>query len=558
MRFKQLSVDAEYTLQTIGYTYAAASRVLDADYYPGENTASTPVQTFAYEYDVAGNLTDNNGTARTFNKLNQISSGGVTYDANGNMTNDGTDAYTWDRANRLSSMGGHSYKYNGMSSRVSQAVSSIVIKYLLDMQPALVQVIAATVDGTDTERYIHNLRGIHAAQDAAEDWRYMLQDGLGSVRSEVGDSLDVGASGAYEPYGVPADIDGIYKQPFRFTGEMRDVNTLQYHRVRFYAPSQSILTALDPFDGVISDPISLNGYGWVEGNVTNLIDPSGLCSWSDFDRLKQRSTVFSELAHKWNSISAADCQQIIGATNAPLDDCGVPVQKNLCETGFTDEAFAALLASIVHEEKRLTTGVEGFGFTIYSVIGTLFAEDPSEGIANIRGATVNEILRHEVPVPGIPSPFNFDSSDRMASLEYMYAVFTHPDTRIVNGLGIDVTSSESRDIAFRQLEQVSLELLAVNLYRGMLRVKLLLPLGTATVFNLSTWHNEGVQGSTLDPITSKAKDYGNRVIEHMGEIVNGNCNLNISPVPRAWTDFQYWNIYDLPYIKPEWIWKGGP
>ncbi len=137
---QQLSVDAEYTLQTIRYTYDAASRVLDADYYPGENTASTPVETFAYEYDVAGNLTDNNGMARTFNKLNQISSGGVTYDANGNMTNDGTNAYIWDRANRLLSMGGLSYTYDGLGNRVSQTVSSVVTKYLLDLQSGLVQV----------------------------------------------------------------------------------------------------------------------------------------------------------------------------------------------------------------------------------------------------------------------------------------------------------------------------------------------------------------------------------------------------------------------------------
>lgn len=54
LRFKQLSVDAEYTLNTIKYTYDAASRVLGADYYSRENTASTPVQTFAYGYDVAG------------------------------------------------------------------------------------------------------------------------------------------------------------------------------------------------------------------------------------------------------------------------------------------------------------------------------------------------------------------------------------------------------------------------------------------------------------------------------------------------------------------------
>ncbi|MBK8137286.1 MAG: hypothetical protein IPK52_15915 [Chloroflexi bacterium] len=140
MRFKQLSVDAEYTLQTIGYTYDAASRVLDADYFPGENTASTPVTTFPYEYDVAGNLTDDNGSARTFNKLNQISSGGVVYDANGNMTDDGTNTYTCDRANRLLSMGDHEYAYDGLGNRVSQTVSSVVTQYLLDLQPGLVQV----------------------------------------------------------------------------------------------------------------------------------------------------------------------------------------------------------------------------------------------------------------------------------------------------------------------------------------------------------------------------------------------------------------------------------
>lgn len=69
MRFKQLSVDTAYTLQTIKYTYDAASRMLDANYYPGENAVSTPVVTFVYGYDIAGNLTDNNGTACTFNKL---------------------------------------------------------------------------------------------------------------------------------------------------------------------------------------------------------------------------------------------------------------------------------------------------------------------------------------------------------------------------------------------------------------------------------------------------------------------------------------------------------
>ena len=50
-----------------------------------------------------------------------------------------------DRANRLLSMGGHAYAYDGLGNRVSQTVSSIMTRYLLDVQPGLVQVMAQTL-----------------------------------------------------------------------------------------------------------------------------------------------------------------------------------------------------------------------------------------------------------------------------------------------------------------------------------------------------------------------------------------------------------------------------
>ncbi|MBK9121517.1 MAG: RHS repeat-associated core domain-containing protein [Chloroflexi bacterium] len=287
MRFKQLSVDAEYTLQTLSYTYDAVSRVLGADYYPGENTASTPAQTFAYGYDVAGNLTDNNGTARTFNKLNQISSGGVTYDANGNMTHDGTNVYTWDRANRMLDGGGISYQYDGLGNRVEQRTgpkaSPFTTRYLLDVQPGLVQVIRAIATTgfplPDIQHYVHAPGGMRMASSTIEFWTSLLPDGLNSVRSEVRDSFIVDASGGYEPYGVPADVVGTFEQPFRFTGEMRDANALQYHRARYYAPAQGVWTRLDPFEGTMNRAQSLNGYSWVEGNVSSRIDPTGRYWW---------------------------------------------------------------------------------------------------------------------------------------------------------------------------------------------------------------------------------------------------------------------------------------
>jgi len=53
-------------------------------------------------------------------------------------------------------------------------VGSVITKYLLDMQPGLAQMISATT-GTNTERYIHGLRGIHAQKDATNNWEWMLQ-----------------------------------------------------------------------------------------------------------------------------------------------------------------------------------------------------------------------------------------------------------------------------------------------------------------------------------------------------------------------------------------------
>ena len=52
-------------------------------------------------------------------------------------------------------------------------------------------------------------------------------------------------------------------------------NGLLYLRARYYAPTLGIFPSLDPFEGTMQRPLSLNGYSWVEGNPINLTDPSG-------------------------------------------------------------------------------------------------------------------------------------------------------------------------------------------------------------------------------------------------------------------------------------------
>lgn len=266
IRFKQLdAVAVTYDERIIQYTYDALSRLTEANYNSG-------TEVYTYGFDLAGNLT-NNGVSRTYNAANQLIHDGtntITYDNNGNMVNDGVNSYVWDHANRLLSMGGISYAYNGDGNRIQQDA----LNYILDLQPGLVQVIG----DSDGNRYIHSPRGIHAVNDGT-GWQYPLADALGSVRGYIDAHSNVISNVNYTPIGVPdANIAGP-----AFTGEWRTAGTgIQYHSARHLSPGLGVWLSLDPFEGVMDHPMSLNGYNWVEGNVPNRTDASGMIIDQDF------------------------------------------------------------------------------------------------------------------------------------------------------------------------------------------------------------------------------------------------------------------------------------
>ena len=171
-------------------------------------------------------------------------------------------------------MDGASYAYDGAGNRIQQTVSATVTQYLLDLQPGLATVLQAT-QGANITSYVHAPRGIHAQKDASGNWEWMLQDGLGSVRSVVDSNLNPLESRLYEPYGVPFGTSGTSQTSYGFTGEQTDGSGQVYLRARYYNPSIGVFSTLDPFEGSFGRPISLNGYSWVEGNVVNALDPSG-------------------------------------------------------------------------------------------------------------------------------------------------------------------------------------------------------------------------------------------------------------------------------------------
>jgi len=145
-------------------------------------------------------------------------------------------------------------------------VSGIVRTYLLDVQPGLVKVLAATTPG-DMTRFVHGPRGLHAQEDNAGNWTWPLPDGLGSVRSVIKNALDIDSLQTYAPYGEPLE-SGIFGTPFTFTGEMVDGNGLVYLRARYYDPGLGVFPSLDPVE-------NLNRYQYVGANPANFTDPGG-------------------------------------------------------------------------------------------------------------------------------------------------------------------------------------------------------------------------------------------------------------------------------------------
>ncbi|CAG0971430.1 partial tRNA(Glu)-specific nuclease WapA, partial [Anaerolineae bacterium] len=58
---------------------------------------------------------------------------------------------------------------------------------------------------------------------------------------------------------------------------MTDASGLVYLRARYYVPELGVFPSLDPVEGALDHPPSLNRYGYVQQNPVNWTDPSGTC-----------------------------------------------------------------------------------------------------------------------------------------------------------------------------------------------------------------------------------------------------------------------------------------
>jgi RHS repeat-associated protein len=262
-------VDATNGDRTIGYTYDASGNRLTRDDSLDGLTS--------YEYDANDRL------------LLETLAGDetrYTYDAAGNtLSKTGpTDSvlYRWDYEHRLTGVDTDAdgsddvqYQYNADGIRVASIAGAEETRFLIDANRSYAQVLEEyTPGGIIKVSYVHGLDLISQNRPAGKSFYHV--DGLGSTRALTDSSGLVTDTYIYDAFGRTIGQVGSTGNVYLFAGEARDLATgLDYLRARWMSPSVGRFYGMDPFEGSLNNPVTLNKFLYGNVNPVNVIDPSG-------------------------------------------------------------------------------------------------------------------------------------------------------------------------------------------------------------------------------------------------------------------------------------------
>ncbi|MBD2168526.1 putative Ig domain-containing protein [Calothrix membranacea FACHB-236] len=276
-----------------------------------------------YIYDANGNPISQGYVIGTNNQILSDGSFNYTYDAEGNVltktriTNNEVIEYTYNHRNQLVAV-----TSKDVSDRVRQKV-----EFIYDVFDRR---IAKIVDGNPTY-FIHDRDNIWAEFDATAEViaRYFnesdidgliaryrpndgiswyLKDRLGTVRDIIDNTGQPINQLDYSSFGqIITESNPVASDRFGFTGREYDEETgLYYYRARYYDPSLGRFISQDPIGFEAGDT---NLYRYVNNSPLNGIDPTGLVSLSEYNKLV--STVVTAVRKCLTSISAGNVQNIL-------------------------------------------------------------------------------------------------------------------------------------------------------------------------------------------------------------------------------------------------------
>jgi RHS repeat-associated protein len=255
-------------------------------------------RTIDYTYDpVANRLTrndsvegltrytyDNNDRLVTEELAGQITQ--YTHDANGNLVSKVSPTeqvfYDWDFENRLVGVDTdgdgtidvtNSYDADGI--RVAQTVGGQETRFLIDqVQPYQQVALEYRPSGLIVASYVHGLNLLSQLRGGVQLFYHV--DGLGSVRALTDALATVVKRYAYDAFGRTLGESGAAVNVYQYAGEQRDPAVgLDYLRARYFDPRTGRFVSRDPFEGVLSVPLTLTDYLYGLANPVIFTDPSG-------------------------------------------------------------------------------------------------------------------------------------------------------------------------------------------------------------------------------------------------------------------------------------------
>jgi RHS repeat-associated protein len=264
----------------------------------GENIANDPANNgnIGYIYDPVGNR--NQRTSSITPISTQNFTGGYnpadllkptfSFDQNGNQTSDSQGrTYSYNTLNQLTEVTGtgvnlnYLYDGDGLRTQKTNNTTGVTTSYLWDRNnlTGYPQVTEEFQNGQLTRRYVYGPEGpLYMVQLVNGTWvtSYYGKDAQ-NVRFLMNDSGQITDSYTWDAFGNLISSSGIgTANNIGFDGEYADNDTgLVYLRARWMNPTIGRFITSDSFEGVETDPSSLNHYTGFSNDPVNRIDPEG-------------------------------------------------------------------------------------------------------------------------------------------------------------------------------------------------------------------------------------------------------------------------------------------
>jgi RHS repeat-associated protein len=294
-------------VKAVNYPQLAGGTSLRTEYtYDNINRLTTmknimsgqTITQYDYGYDNNGNITSvtENGqtTYYAYDSLNRLTGiqrpGGeqliYQYDTRGNRSlasahDKGLDGFipgsfgynNWEQLAAFTAGGQtYNYSYDPEGLRNKKVTPSGTTRYHYDNNGRVVA--ESNASGAVTAQTIWGKQAL--ARKADSNYYYYLYNGHGDVTRVIDQNGNIVDSYTYDEWGNILSKQESMPQPLKYAGEYYDDESgLYYLRARYYDPTIGRFISKEPYEGEITNPLSLNLYTYVTNNPLIYVDPSG-------------------------------------------------------------------------------------------------------------------------------------------------------------------------------------------------------------------------------------------------------------------------------------------